>query len=151
MVKLITDKNCIDLSKLTSLVKLLDKDFNPPLAGRLNIDTWIRKIYERGVTIVLELDGIYIGCLLFYANDQIDRKAYIAYLVVDGNYRRLGLADLMLESCISISKNLGMRSVSVYTNNPGALELYMKNGFTVIGQEVNEGYNAISTFLMRKL
>lgn len=151
MVNYIIDKKNINSILLTEFVKSVDKDFTPPLVGRVDIDLWVKKIYERGSIVIAEVDGIYVGCLLFYSNNIETKEGYIAYLAVDSSFRRQGLANTMLEKAIEISRASLMHSISVYTNNPAALKLYKSIGFQVESQEGLEECNIIQTYLIKKL
>lgn len=151
MVDYISDKCKISITLLTEFIKSVDKDFTPPLTGRVNIEEWIDKIYSKGSIILAESESKYIGCILFYSNDIMNRKGYIAYLAVDSKYRRLGIAKSMLDRCVDISRNNNMLSITVYTNNPGALKLYESGGFQIEAQEEIEKYGVIQTLLNKQL
>lgn len=151
MVKYIIDKENISTGRLTEFVKSVDKDFHPPLSGRVDIEEWVKKIYEKGTMVIAEMNKTYIGCILFYANDEVNRKGYIAYLAVDPLYRGLGVAKTMLDNCMVVSKEKGMISMNVYTNSSSALKLYMGKGFNVECEKYVEEYNVTSTFLTKSL
>lgn len=151
MVNYISDKDKVNLTLLKEFVKSVDKDFTPPLTGRINIDEWIYKIYSKGSVILAERKGEYIGSILFYSNNMESREGYIAYLAVDSKFRRLGVAKSMLDKCIEVSKSNGMRSIIVYTNNPGALKLYVSRGFQIKTYEEIEKYDIIQTLLTKQL
>lgn len=151
MVNYISDKDKVSLTLLKEFVKSLDKDFTPPLTGRINIDEWIYKIYSKGSVILAEREGEYIGAILFYSNNMESREGYIAYLAVDSKFRRLGVAKSMLDKCIEVSKSNGMHSIIVYTNNRGALKLYVSRGFQIKTYEEIEKYGIIQTLLTKQL
>ena len=151
MVNYVIDKKNINLILLAEFIKSVDKDFTPPLAGRVDIDLWIKKIYERGSIVLAEVDGTYAGCLLFYSNNIETKEGYIAYMAVDSSFRRRGLACTMLEKSIEISRASLMHSISVYTNNPAALKLYKRMGFHVESQEIVEVFNVTQTYLIKQL
>lgn len=151
MVKYISRKEEISLLRLANFVKSVDKDFTPPLTGRVDIEEWIDKIYSKGSIVIAESNGEYIGCILFYSNDTESKKGYIAYLAVDSKYRRLGVAKSMLDRCVDISRNNNMISIAVYTNNPGALKLYLSRGFQIGVSQVIEEYGVIQTLLNKQL
>lgn len=151
MVNYISDKDKVNLTLLKEFVKSVDKDFTPPLTGRINIDEWIYKIYSKGSVILAERKGEYIGSILFYSNNMESREGYIAYLAVDSKFRRLGVAKSMLDKCIEVSKSNGMHSIIVYTNNPGALKLYVSRGFQIKTYEEIEKYDITQTLLTKQL
>ena len=151
MVTYITDKKYASQASLIDFIKSVDKDFTPPLTGRVDIDAWVNKIYNNGLFVIAVEGENYVGCLLFYANDLLTANGYISYLAVDTKCRRLGIAGRMLSESVDISKKAGMESMSVYTNNPGALALYIKYGFKVKSQEFVSEYKVVSTFLSKNL
>ena len=151
MVNYIIEKDKVDLALLSEFVKFVDKDFVPPLVGRVDIDLWIEKVYDKGSIVLAEYGDVYVGCLLFYANDVESRTGYIAYLAVESQYRRLGIAKKMLECCFNISRASSMSSISAYTNNPHALSLYKRMGFVEKSSKVIEEYSVTRTFLIKQL
>lgn len=151
MVKYVTDKECISLSDLTNFVKFVDKDFTPPLLGRVDIDAWLSKIYVTGSIVLAMNDDDIIGCLLFYANDLTSKEGYISYLVVDARYRGLGIAKSLLNECFKISRCNGMTIIKVFTNNPIASSLYQQAGFDVVSEEPIEEFGVVNVSLKKIL
>ena len=150
MVDYITDKGQICNELLTEYVKSADVYFCPPLTGRIDIESWVNKIYINASVVIAEDGGRYIGCIFFYSNDTAEGKGYIAYLVVNSEYRGMGIAKTMLDTCIHISRDAGMRSINVYTYNPGAVALYKSRGFVQVSQVIDDD-NLIQTFLIKQL
>lgn len=151
MVKFIIDKNCITLSDLSEFVKFMDKDFNPPLLGRVNIDAWLDKIYTTGSMVLAMMDNCIIGCLLYYANDLDSKAGYISYLGVDARYRGQGIAKSLLNECFNISRYNGMSYINVYTNNPIASSVYQQAGFIVVNEEFIEEFGVVNVSLKKIL
>jgi ribosomal protein S18 acetylase RimI-like enzyme len=151
MVKYVIDKECISLSDLTNFVKFVDKDFTPPLLGRVDIDAWLSKIYATGSIVLAMNDDDIIGCLLFYANDLTSKEGYISYLVVDARYRGLGIAKSLLNECFKISRCNGMTIIKVFTNNPIASSLYQQAGFDVVSEEPIKEFGVVNVSLKKIL
>lgn len=151
MVKYIINKKCISLSDLIKFVKFVDKDFNPPLLGRVDIDTWLDKIYDAGSIVLAMVDDDIIGCLLFYANDLVSKIGYISYLAVDSRYRGQGIAKKLLNECIISSSENGMERINVYTNNPVASKLYQQAGFYVVNEKSIKEIGVVNIFLNKIL
>ena len=151
MVKYVTDKECISLSDLTKFVKFVDKDFTPPLLGRVDIDAWLCKIYATGSLVLAINEDDIIGCLLFYANDLTSKEGYISYLVVDARYRGFGIAKSLLNECFKISRCNGMTIIKVFTNNPIASSLYQQAGFDVVSEEPIEEFGVVNVSLKKIL
>ncbi|MBX2864286.1 MAG: GNAT family N-acetyltransferase [Leptolyngbyaceae cyanobacterium MAG.088] len=64
------------------------------------------------------------------------RRPYIANVAVAQSYRRLGLAQQMLLACEYIGRTWGCQQLYLHvaTNNPPAIALYQKIGYTTCGQ-----------------
>ena len=151
MVTYVTDKDKLELAMLTRFVESVDKDFTPPLAGRVEIGAWMNKIWKQGSAVVAADDDTYVGVIFFYANDMLGKKGYIAYLAVEPGYRGQGIAKAMLDKCLCLSRAAGMHSVEVYTNNPAARALYENMGFGAVSYTANEEYDLVQTFLIKQL
>jgi len=75
----------------------------------------------------------YVG--MMYVLDE----GYIANVAVAPEYRRLGLADALIERLMQISQRLELSFVTleVRESNIPAIELYGKHGFSPVGKRKN--------------
>lgn len=75
----------------------------------------------------------YVG--MMYVLDE----GYISNVAVSPEYRRLGIADKLIESLIKRAneKNLSFVTLEVRESNLPAIELYRKNGFSDVGMRKN--------------
>ncbi len=83
------------------------------------------------------------------------QRAYLYALRIQKEYRRRGLAMYLLETVMDENKRNGYRefTVGVEDDNPGAISLYQKLGFSVHVKRVRESYQGDSyeySLLMRK-
>lgn len=151
MVDYITDKIQVNLKLLKEYVKSTSEDFIPPLVGRVDIDTWTEKIYNNGYVILSLFKGTIVGAIFFYANDEINKMAYVSYLSVNSEFRSQGIASELLRLCFHKSSENGMTEIGVHTHNPKALRLYQKIGFEVHEQVRLTGCDLIKTYLVKQL
>ena len=75
----------------------------------------------------------YVG--MMYVLDE----GYIANVAVSPEYRRLGIADALIEKLLLISDELGLSFVTleVRASNIPAIGLYTKHGFLPVGRRKN--------------
>jgi ribosomal protein S18 acetylase RimI-like enzyme len=122
--------------------------------------SWIKNVYptENTAILALELDTLYVydsdeiiagsvilDCIqpddynaLNWKTSSDTRGAVIVHtLCVDPNYMGMGIATEMLSFAKELAKQLNCSSIRLATNskNIGAINLYEKNGFTIIGYE----------------
>jgi ribosomal protein S18 acetylase RimI-like enzyme len=71
-----------------------------------------------------------------YAKLEIPGSYYISAIAVFPEHRRKGLGKRMLEIARKQARDRGCRQVSllVFERNEGAVELYKRNGFGIIGR-----------------
>ena len=151
MIKYLTDKKEIKKEELLNFIYSVDKDFNPRLVGRVKIEEWINKIFNKAEIVVAQKDKTILGLSVFYANNEIEHTAYIAYLAVSTTSRKQGIASQILSNCFDICKDKDMKRIGVHTNNPNAKKLYEKNGFKVSEHNYLNEQNIIRYFLEKQL
>lgn len=80
---------------------------------------------------VLEISGKLIGSVAIYDNEIDD-------LIVEKSYQRLGYGEALLQFAVSFlqSSNISPIVLHVADWNQGAINLYLKNGFSIVKTEV---------------
>ena len=74
-------------------------------------------------------------CILGYVGlMHVEDEGYITNIVICKEYRRHGIADLLLAECNKIAIQLGLSFISleVRASNYAAIQLYLKNGYKKI-------------------
>ena len=122
--------------------------------------SWVKNVYptQKTASDALSLDTLYVydangtvagsvilDCIqpneynsLEWQTAQDTRKPVIIHtLCVDPAYMGMGIATEMLSFAKELAKNLNCSSIRLATNskNIGAINLYEKNGFTIIGYD----------------
>ena len=125
----------------------INKDFQPPLTDRLSLKSNVKTLNEYAEKLITnahificENNKLIVGAIAFYANDFVNNVSYIPILGISGNYRKLGIGKLLINSCLDYVLKMGISKVRVETwdNNDAAINLYKKSGFIIEGKE---GFN----------
>ena len=103
------------------------REINSPRSSLLSLG--IKSSYDR------EFKTIGMGCLW-----AIVDEAHITLLAIAPEYRRQGLGQLLLTTLLqdAIARQLEWPTLEVNVNNSGAIALYQKYGFEVVG--TRKGY-----------
>lgn len=120
--------------------KYLAKEFDPPLRCYVkDVDSYLRKISFGAYSVIAmhAASGAVVGCVSFYANDEISKHAYITSIAVKSGYTGRGIARVLLGLSMDMSRDRGMRSIGLRVNsgNARAVSLYSKAGFACIGAQ----------------
>ena len=107
-----------------------DKEFDPYLSSRVDIDKYVDKIYKNAKIIIarnLE-NGIIIGLVAFYLNGQ---SAYLTNINVSKQYQGLGIGNRLMNFLLKNLIKIGCTEISleVNGNNTNAVRMYLKYGF----------------------
>ena len=98
---------------------------------------------------VLQQDDSVLGFVML--QEQGSFKGYIKTLCINENYRGLGYGSLLLQFCeqhiLAYSPNL---FICVSAFNQGALKLYTRFGFELVGELPNFVKQGFTELLMRK-
>lgn len=118
------------------LLKKFDDVFSPSITSRItNLKVYASKLFKNGLTYVIQENGHTLGFISMYANDVEENQAYIIFLAVADHYQGNNLGEKLLNHCIHISIQKGMKSVrlEVQKDNQLAIRFYQKHGFKIIG------------------
>ncbi len=118
MIRELEEKDFIKVNKLL-------KDFN----YELNKESFDNDFLK---TLVYE-DGFIKGVLVY---QYIYNRAEIDYIIVDNNYRKLGIATKLLKY-LEDSYNLDNITLEVRESNKEAINFYLKNGFKEVTRRKN--------------
>lgn len=134
----------LNKSVLMTFLHKIDKDFNPHLSQKTNIDSFCDKMLSNAKLFVSYSSGGAIkGLVAIYANDFECRYSYIPLLAVDSNYRHQGIAWTLMNQAIDYVRSLGtdkINCIGIHTNNPVAFHLYEKLGFCLREESQNREY-----------
>ena len=98
-----------------------------------------------GITYVGEAAGELIGITTLVRNDLVKTRhaGSIFGVYTRPDWRAAGVADALIEACLSYAGELGLRLVrlGVATTNTSAIRLYHRRGFRVYGVESESIYH----------
>lgn len=108
-----------------------DDDFKPSLSGRVDIETYAKKIVNNAICFEAWSDDVLIGLVAVYCRNK---QAYVTNVSVLHNWAGKGIAANLMKESVSYIKGLGGMKISlqVSVDNISALNLYKKIGFTII-------------------
>jgi len=94
---------------------------------------------EHGITYVADAAGDLIGMTALVRNDLAKTRhaGSIFGVYTHPDWRGIGVADALLEACVTYALELGLRVIrlGVVTTNANAIRLYQRCGFQVYGVE----------------
>ncbi|MDR0932976.1 MAG: GNAT family N-acetyltransferase [Victivallales bacterium] len=120
-------------AELFDFYSRVSSDFSPPLLERVNMADVAKKIVNAGISIEGYSQGKLVGVVSGYANDFATAQAYINIVAVEKQFRKQGIAKLLLQNFITCVKCHGMKTILLKTdsNNTSAIALYKKMGFSI--------------------
>ena len=106
----------------------ISNDFVPSLLGKQTVDCLLERVTKHS-TSVFCIDGNELIAMAETILFEESSNVYIKLLGVDRKHRNMGIATKLILKTIAETKSLGMKKVSVHTNNKYALQLYQNIGF----------------------
>ena len=119
MIREIEEKDFIQVNELL-------KNFNYELNKEsFNNDFLKALVYE---------DDFIKGILVYqYLYDRLE----IDYIIVDSDYRKMGIATKLLKTLENTYKNIDNITLEVRESNKSAINFYLKNGFKEVAKRKN--------------
>ena len=132
-------KQLVKLNNQDDILNLL-YDFDdvfPHLKEKVkDYEAFALKLKENAFVYKAAINDNVFGILVFYANDNDTKRAYISLIGVKKEYRATGLGRYLIDSCIEFSKANGMKSIllEVDNDNKNAISFYHRLGFEKTGE-----------------
>ena len=125
--------NClINLENVTNFLIEVNFDFPVPLSNKVDISEYAKKIINNA-TIIAAIDktNSIIGLVCGYTNNLIEKTSYISLVGVKKEYRKCGIAKLLLKTYLAFCNKKGIALVHLYTDksNVPAIKMYNDLGF----------------------
>lgn len=102
---------------------------------------WTRSIFNDCMRVGYDCWGLQVRDLLIaYAiQTHAVEESHLLNLCVDPHWQRAGYGSILLEHaiCQAVLNNCTSMFLEVRPSNPGAIHLYEKRGFTVVGERRN--------------
>ena len=124
-----------------------DVEFVRELSERADIKGYSKKIYQNAERFEVWVEGVLVGLVAIYCNDDIHRLAYITSVSVLSCHQGEGIAANLICQCIEYVNRLGMHRISleVERENGPAIKLYEKYGF--VATDTSDSYITMNLFL----
>lgn len=127
-------------NQILAHLKECNESFLPPLAERVDIAGYSRKIFEKSITFEAWKEGALVGLLAVYLNKGAESSAYITNVSVSKFCMGAGIASVLLQNCVeyAIEQGCGGISLEVHKANRQALGLYQKFDFIITDESKKE-------------
>jgi ribosomal protein S18 acetylase RimI-like enzyme len=134
---------------LLSFIQSVDSDFIPTISSRVDIDSWIQKVLDKGIYLGCISGSNLIGIVAFYANDNTTHHAWLVYFAVSREHREKGVSQLLMDEVISHCVSAGMTKLITTTelHNSSSIRFYEKRGFVKQGVFYSKAINAMKVRL----
>ncbi len=133
-------QNTVSFNEFERFYKQMDTQFVPALSSYLDISAYITKMYHNAELFeALGSERHLIGCVVCYANDDINKNSFITSVIVHPDFRGQHIAESLLKNCFSFLQENGFKNVGLEVNkfNLPAQRLYKKLGFSFSGENGN--------------
>lgn len=124
-----------DKDELSRYLIAEDTSFVPSLSSKTNLSTYAEKVLSLGKVYTAIVDNEIVGCVIYYANDNIHLVSNIVLVSVCAKFQGQHIATKMLKDIIADISKTSMKKITIFTNNPIALHIYESAGFRVISAE----------------
>lgn len=115
---------------LIGLIKEINNEFDGQLINE-DIEFYLDKLLKNAEIMLHYSNNVMVGCLAFYANDHLNKKAFISFIGIKNTHRDKGLGKILLNSSMAYLKknNFNEYGLEVIKNNENAINFYMKQDF----------------------
>jgi ribosomal protein S18 acetylase RimI-like enzyme len=140
----LTDKD--RLVKLISSVYLVSDSSS--FVESLSLEEYAVKLLNKAANYVIVEEGEDAGLISFYNNDKVTKTGYIALIGVLADYQGRGMAQKLMDHCVSECHSTGMEQIKleVKKDNRRAIRFYEHYDF----QKIEEASDK-SIYMCKKL
>jgi len=123
-----------DKAAIASHLRACDNSFLPPLSQRVNIDDYAIKIAHKAQLFEAWANNELLGLIAAYYSDPDKITAFITNVSVLPGWRNGGIAQRLMENCITNTLELGFIQIELEVNpsNKAAISFYGKHGFIAV-------------------
>jgi len=138
-----------DCAELATFLEKVDHSFRPTLSSRIEFRSFAVKVLSKGVVLKVVDEDKVVAVTIFYANDQVEKTAYLSVVAVLDECRGRGIGKRLVAEVIQMSRSRGMRRITVQMNpeNEAAVALYTSLGFRMCGKPNGDHVRADSIFM----
>ena len=128
------DESGLEVSDIVLLMRVVGDELPDRLSERVDVTEYTIKLVNKGsLYMVLGDEGVPVGVMGFYANDQETKTAYLSIFGLLPKVRGMGIGSKLMKILISECEKAGMNKVCLEVNreNSRAIACYEKVGFSV--------------------
>lgn len=127
-------------SELINLLKEFNDEF-PLVFNDKDLNSYTQKLIDNSEILIELIDEKLAGFIAFYANNYIDKKAFLSMLIIHKDFRERGIASSLMARAINYLETHEFKTfeLEVLKKNTKAIEFYFKNGF----KELHENNNSL--------
>lgn len=118
-----------DESRIAEFLLRNSDFFSPPLASRINIIEYAKKLADKAFNIILTGGGIDLGHAAIYLNKP--PKAFLSSFCIDHNHQKKNLGETLMQNIINTCAACKIECIEleVSITNIKARSFYLKHGF----------------------
>jgi ribosomal-protein-alanine N-acetyltransferase len=126
--------NRSNAAEITTHLFQADKNFEPSLSSRVEIQTYARKLYDKAERFEAWLDQDLVGLVATYCNRRDGGKTFVSSVSVLPEWQGQGIANHLMRQCIEQLQRSGFSQINLEVNEQSfaALALYRKLGFSIL-------------------
>ena len=112
-----------------------------------NVDNYVNKIKNKAELVAHIVEGVCVGFIAFYANDEAKENAFITMVMIRSDMRGRKIAGSLLTAVLENLKSRGFKfcNLEVKENNVNAIKLYESLGFKIKNKKLK------SVFMFKEL
>lgn len=120
------NQDCMDL-----IVKEFNKDPNLLGNSEITLYEYLEKIDKNAVFEKYFANNNLAGFLAYYCNNIETKQAFLTLLLVDEDYRGMGVAQELMNRVKNIAKQKGFTRINLQVSlyNPNGIKLHKKLGY----------------------
>ena len=128
-------RNFASVDEIARHLNECGESFAAELSARIDIGIYAQKILLNAERFEAWSNGMLVGFLAMYCNDDKLKSAFITNVSVLEDWRGRGIAGTLLEQCITHAdeKGFGTIQLEVEAGNMAAVAVYGKFGFVPFG------------------
>ncbi|MBE5948037.1 MAG: GNAT family N-acetyltransferase [Lachnospiraceae bacterium] len=129
-------------------LKICDEAFLESIIKRKDYQNLFSKINKFAEFIVAYYRGELVGFSAMYANDKIDKTAYITLIAVRTEFQGIHIGEALIKKCeeIALKKEMVAIKLEVNKSNTRAISFYRKNGFDKLEDDTQTSF-----YMLKKL
>jgi ribosomal protein S18 acetylase RimI-like enzyme len=124
-------RNSASAAQILELFSGCGEEFNQRLCSSVDVFNYVDKLLLRAELFEAWKDSVLVGCVAVYCNDPLQHIAFISNVSVLEQFQRIGIATLLINSCLAYLRLQKFQSVEleVARVNEKAFIFYTKLGF----------------------